>query len=450
MGYVRGRAAVIALVAALSALAGWLALAPGGGPLAPAAAHATATVGCSWFGEADPRDVNTGAPDLNADYYYAPLDGLGGSQIEITGAYPDARYFSFTLYGNSQNALTSQYDQQITPDPGSYNSFRSNGRPGQARNYTVHVLFQNEPADPAPNTLYAGAAGSLGTVGFLVLRIYLPTPSSSKSGDVPFPAIHVLNSTGGTEFDEGDCASIANLGDAHWVQYAQQSAPANQATPANGTASPPQWTRSFDNGYGNQQNSYLQVLVSHHWGPLVVSHFRAPTFPNTSAGQNVWSHDYDVRYWSICVYDDTGTAVWGCVPDYQATETDGWVTFVVSDAAHRPSNATAADGVSWLPWGPANEIQIMQRNMLPSASFKGASQLIATPADNPDAAKIMGSYYPTSAYCSEQTFEQGGWQACLPALAKQLAPKPKATHAAKPAKKRSTKRAKKKRTAKNR
>lgn len=418
-------------------------VAPAGAPLAPSTARAGTGVGCSWFGEADPRDVNTGAPDLDANYFYAPLDGVAGSQIEITGQYPHARYFSFTLYGNDQNALTSLYDQQIEPDPGSYNPFRSTGSPGQRTGYTVHVLFENQPANPAPNTLYAGPATGTNQVGFLVLRVYLPVPPASMSGGVPFPQVHVLTSTGSTELDEGACGTIANLGDQQWIQYAQESAPPDQSTPANGTTSPPVWTRSFDNGYGNQQNAYIQTLVSHHWGQLVVEHFKAPTFPDTSAGQTVWSHDYDLRYWSVCVYDDTGTAGWGCVPDYEAPQRDGWVTVVVSDAAHRPANATTADGVAWLPWGPANEIQIMERNMLPSPSFTGAVQLISTPAQNPDAASILGDYYPTSAYCSEQTFEQGGWKACLPALAKRLdaaaAPKKKS----KPKKRKGAKKAKK-------
>ena len=97
------------------------------------------------------------------------------------------------------------------------------------------------------------------------------------------------------------------------------------------------------------------------------------------------------------------------------------MTLAVSDPAHRPRNATSADGVAWLPWSSNNEIQIMERNMLPAARFTGASQQIGTPAQNPEAAQIMGTYYPTSAYCATATFECGGWQACLPALARALA-----------------------------
>jgi hypothetical protein len=423
-----GLALAFALVvtAALSGL-------PAGGtaPLAPVAARAaTTTPPCSWYGEADQRDVNIGAPDLDAEYLYGPLDALGDSQIEITGAYPHARYFSFTLYGNDENAETSIYDQQIASDPGSYNPFTGPGTPGEATNYTIHVLFENAPAHPAANTIYAGPAGPTNPVGFMVLRVYLPTPASSPSGGVPWPQIKVLDSSGAVELAEGACSTTPpSFGAWYWKAYAQEDAPANQQTPADGTAAPPQWTRSFSNGFGNQQNSYLQVLISHHWGQLVVAHFKAPTFPNTSAGEPVYG-DHDVRYWSVCTYDSSGTAVFGCVPDVQAPEHDGWVTYVVSEAGQRPSNATAADGVSWLPWGPANEIQIMERNMLPEAGFAGASQNIATPAENADAAKIMGDYYPTSAYCSVPTFERGGWQACLPALAKRLAASaaPKRTH----------------------
>jgi len=415
------RAGTLAVVAAVLA-AGLLVSALGRGYLATSTAYAAVGgVDCSWYGETAPNDVNIGAPDLDANYLYAPLDDIpAGGQIEITGQYPHVRYFSFTLYGSDENALTSIYDQQIVPDPGSFNPFLTAGGAGQSHDYTVHVLFANQPADPAPNTVYAGPpSNAAGTIGFMVLRLYLPV--GSPSGGVDYPKVTVLDA-GGTPVStgEGTCGDTFSIEGSYYDHYAQENAPANQASPANGTTQTISWTRSFDNGYGNLQNSYLQVLVAHHWGQIVVAHFKAPTTPNTNAGQPVFGN-WDMRYWSICTYDDTGTAVYGCVPDDAAPkDKEGYVTFVVSEAGQRPGNATVADGVSWLPWGPQNEIQVMQRNLLPASSFTHASESIATPADNADAAKIMGNYYPTSAYCSEQTFEQGGWQACLPTLAKQL------------------------------
>ena len=412
-----GALAAVTLVAALV-----LVLSVGGGARVSAARAAVGGADCSWFGENASNDVNTGAPDLDANYLYAPLDDLpAGSQIEITGQYPDVRYFSFTLYGSDQNALTSIYDQQIVPDSGSFNPFLTAGSPGQPRDYTVHVLFANQPANPAANTIYAGPPSSAaGTVGFMVLRLYLPV--GSPSGGVDYPKVTVLNAAGTPlSVGEGACADTFSIEGSYYDQYAQENAPANQATPADGTTQAIAWTRSFDNGYGNLQNSYLQTLVSHAWGQLVVAHFRAPTAPDTDAGQPVFG-DWDMRYWSICTYDSTGTEVYGCVPDDAVRkDADGWVTVVVSEAGQRPSNATTADGVAWMPWSPQNEIQLVQRNLLPAAGFTHASENIATAAENPDAAAIMGDYYPTAAYCSELTFEQGGWQACLPALARSLA-----------------------------
>ena len=405
---VRKASRVVAVSAAIAGLVVGVSQSPW---LAPTSARADATApACSWAGESDERDVKIGAPDLDADYWYGALDGAAGSQIEITGSFPHARYFSFTLYSSDQQALTSIYDQQIVPDAGNYNPYLGRGAPGEPSRYTLHVLFEDAPAKPAPNTVYAGRATATNSVGFMILRIYLPV--GSVSGGVEFPQIEVLTASGATEVDEGPCSTTPpSFGAWYWQDQAQSSAPPGQSTPADGTTSPPVWTRSFDNGFGNQQNSYLQVLVSHHWGQLVVAHFRAPTFPNTTAGQPVYG-GYDLRYWSICTYDSSGTAVFGCAPDYQFPQTGGWVTLAVSDPAHRPRNATSADGVAWLPWSSNNEIQIMERNMLPAARFTGASQQIGTPAQNPEAAQIMGTYYPTSAYCATATFECGGWQAC--------------------------------------
>jgi hypothetical protein len=101
----------------------------------------------------------------------------------------------------------------------------------------------------------------------------------------------------------------------------------------------------------------------------------------------------------------------GCAAAYRAAIRHGLVAFVVSDPSHRPRNATAAHGVTWLPWGPANAIQIVYRNMLPARSYSHAIQRIANPRQSVRA--TMGAYYPTAAYCSAATFQRGGWKACL-------------------------------------
>jgi hypothetical protein len=112
----------------------------------------------------------------------------------------------------------------------------------------------------------------------------------------------------------------------------------------------------------------------------------------------------------LCTYDAAGQAVIGCAADYQAAIRGGFSTYVVSDPGHRPSNATAHNGVTWLPWGPKNAIQIVYRNMLAARAFRHAVQRITT-LSQPVAA-TLGPYYPAAVYCSDVTFERGGWSAC--------------------------------------
>jgi hypothetical protein len=47
---------------------------------------------------------------------------------------------------------------------------------------------------------------------------------------------------------------------------------------------------------------------------------------------------------------------------------------------------------------------------LPHVSFTEAPQNVPR---GTDPAPIMGSYFPTAAYCSQTTFESGGADACL-------------------------------------
>ncbi|MDX6641161.1 MAG: hypothetical protein QOF12_2172, partial [Solirubrobacteraceae bacterium] len=88
------------------------------------AATAHAATGCAWLGESDQRDVNIGAPDLDAFYVEDVLRPDAGSTVTIAGRYPNARYFSFHAYDAQGDALGSIYDAQIQPDPGSANRFQ--------------------------------------------------------------------------------------------------------------------------------------------------------------------------------------------------------------------------------------------------------------------------------------------------------------------------------------
>jgi hypothetical protein len=392
--------AVAALVTAVAALAcGASAVAAG----APGA--------CSWAGETDQRDVNIGAPDLDAYYWLHALSPQPGTQVEIAGSYPRARYFSFHVYDAQGNALTSIYDRQIDPDPHSANPYRARPPRGAGDNYTLHVEFETKPAHPAANTLYVDPS-STGAAAELVYRIYVPQHPSQPSGDVPFPQVTVASASGQPLLGDGSCSTTPPpFGSTLWSHDAASDYPSIAPTPKIAAATRiPAWQRSFGNQLGNQQNAYLVTTISRQYGELVVIHTRAPTFPNTRAGQPAYGK-YQLRYWSFCTYDQNGQAAIGCAADYGAAIRSGSITYVVSDPGVRPAHATAAQGVTWLPWGGAQSAaQLVYRNMLPAAGFTHAAERI-TPTANPQA--VMGAYYPQAVYCALKTFERTGWRGCF-------------------------------------
>jgi len=252
--------------------------------LACAAPAAHAAAGCAWMGESDQRDVNVGAPDLDAFYWLDVLRPDASSTVTVTGRFPHARYFSLHIYDAQGDALTSLYDAQIDPDAGSANPFRGPVARGAADRYTVHIAYRPAPARRAANTLYADPSAA-GDAALLVYRVYVPRTTADPSGDVGYP--EVATATGGqTVLDQGGCTTTPPpFGSALWQWEAQTDRPAALPSGGNGDATPvPTWTRSFGSRLGNQQNAYLGAILSRRYGDLVVVHTRAPTFPDTLRG----------------------------------------------------------------------------------------------------------------------------------------------------------------------
>jgi hypothetical protein len=369
-------------------------------------------LGCTWYGETDQRDVNIGAPDLDAYYWAASLPHLPETSVAITARYPKARYFSFHIYDEHGQPLDSTYDVRITPDPGGENPYRGSVRGPAADHYTLRVSFRAKPAHPATNTLYAPDSGAHSFL--LVYRVYVPTDPTSPQGSVPFPQVQVTGPSG-TTVTTGACSTTPPpFGSALWSRAAATDYPDGAPRPTvAGAARTPVWKRQFGSALGNQQNAYLATTISRQFGDLVVIHTRAPSFPDNRAGVAPW-HRTQLRYWSFCTYDTQGQAGFGCAADYTAVIRHGWITYVVSDPGKRPANAHRSNGVTWLPWGGTQYgAQILYRTMLPDPSYRYAAQHITAPGE--DASRVLGAYYPHAVYCTVATFARGGWRACFAA-----------------------------------
>jgi hypothetical protein len=391
--------------------------------LTPASAPAAESVGeaaqCSWGLRSNPNTLNLAFPDLDATYWVHDFVTAPDERLLITGEYPSARYFSFNVYDEKLVPLDSVYDADIAPDAGSSNPYHSKPKRGSANGYTEYVDFTAAPSDPAPNTLYVGDTPQETPTpeGTLMYRVYVPQNPDEPAGNVPLPQITLQTSEGATLATYSPCTSDSiELGGQLNEEIANSNYPAGAPTPPiPGATDPPTWSRALGNKvvglYANQQNAYLKATISRQYGDVVVIHGKAPTFPNTSAGQPAYLKR-QVRYWSLCENSDT-TRVISCAADYQAAVRDGYYTYLISDPDVRPANATTANGVTWLGWGgtfPSGEI--IYRNMLPASTFGQAVQNVGE-TSSPE--EVMGPYFPQAVYCTAATFEAGGWSACAQA-----------------------------------
>jgi hypothetical protein len=382
-------------------------------------------------------------------------------RIYLRGKYPTARYFSIQAYDNNAQPYTvggvssSITDYQITPATGhnpwspgssvtaskgryaitlrSLSTRRPSMAPGALRN-TLPIA----PASPMSGDLPAD-------IGFLMIRVYLP-PQLNFSA-VPLPSI-TIKARGQAAVTLPRCGSrqptrtlgTSGLGKRILKLVKGKSSPTPAPCPP-GTAGCPPNLQFFvppsgnDIPFPNTTSGYAAAFFTPQAGKVVVIQAKVPSSPFDYHGGErpaPWPRNdkarWQVRYWSLCNYvyappypvvvapGPNGSTLYGCAADLQVPTTgQGYATVVLSYPDDRPSNATAANGIAWLPMStsdPAAVEQVSLRNMLISTTFN-ESPKSATGNSVADAQQALGAYYPQAAMCDVATFESGGAAACL-------------------------------------
>lgn len=330
--------------------------------------------GCAWAVRADKATANLAYPDTSATYWATAFTLGRGEELVVSGRLPAARYSSFIAYDDQGDPTSVRTDRAIARSGGTYRTgFRRTGN---------------------------GA-------GTLIYRVYLPRPASDPLGGRPLPRLQVRNS-------DGTARTIATCADpgrsARATELVRTNGPATDR-PAPAT---PVFIRPDDNGaglYPNPDNVYVATIVHHVPGRVVVVRGKAPTFPDTGAGARVTGRE-QVRYWSVCTNEYRKPyPVTACIADQDVPlDADGRFTIVISTPADRPSNATTADGIAWLPWGSTEvDSLVLVRQMLAAPTFTEAATRLAPGAL---AVSGMGAYAPTGTQCDRATFEKAGPAGC--------------------------------------
>lgn len=382
----------------------------------PPDAAALSTRPCGWPVDVSATTLNVAAPDSNTNYFVQPFYLRSGEQITVRGIYPFARYFSFITYDASGEPVNgvSLHDTDISPDSGSVNPFTTGNAPADPsqRRYTVHVVASGS-ASAGPNTLSAEPG-----LGFLIYRLYLPDPPIT--GRVPFPVITIGNRTLPTCTPTQQTLFTKAFRPVAGV-LVSRSAP-DPSTVATG---PSLFRKASDLAglFPNPDNQYVFEASTYRPGYVVV--IRGKAMSHSVTDQPVTTAA-NVRYWSMCSnLLQNPYPVVDCKADQDTTvDASGYYTYVISMKRDKPSNATAANGMTWLQWAPpryaANPPTNVTylRTMLPNPNFHHAVQSVTTSYNQPSldaraAAESMQDYYPVGTYCLTTTVERQGPNSCF-------------------------------------
>jgi hypothetical protein len=126
----------------------------------------------------------------------------------------------------------------------------------------------------------------------------------------------------------------------------------------------------------NNYATYIGRSVSVPPGKVMVLTGRLPTYPSTRNGEATMTAG-EVRYWSIIGIDQDpfsplpATTINAITDDDVVIDNNRNFVIAYSRSSERPSNATAANGVTWVDYGTQSDIGILMRwvNIAPEWTF---------------------------------------------------------------------------------
>lgn len=329
---------------------------------------------CAWPGITNADVANYAWPDTNATYFIRAARLDAGDRIVVRGTDPDARYWSLQTYrfGDSSR-LDGVNDADVRRD--------ADG------SWSVTLRLDDDPTDP--NVLQMPSPGpadvaSLGNLGVLIYRVYVPASGGASGGAMP--ELTVIDADG-TATPLTPCAPE------------EVGPPANRPvlTPATGLT--PRFTRQTgSNAYPSADTAYLAAEAPYRAGKVLVVTGKAPRL------------NRHVRYWSVCQNLNADLLpVIDCAHDTEIRlrRDRTFAVAVVGPGQVAPARRRAFRAVTFLDWttgaatAPLPPALLLYRTILPTAGFDRAAQDV--PVGRVGRA-VIGAYAPALRYVPLRTF----------------------------------------------
>jgi hypothetical protein len=382
---------------------------------------------CAWPSVVGVQTFNKGVPDPMAHYWDQPIVTGASTRIAISGTYPDARYFTLSVYTPYGAPVTrdglgsSLTDYQVAPEPGSVNPWQHRASAGGRYQVTVKPTATPGQANVLP--LPAGTSGA--HPGYLIYRVYVPASGSFSS--VRPPTITLT---------QGKVSHTLPACRTHSPIALPPRAPATTAStsPTSAATAPPppgafygMPATEYIAGLADANTAYAEAyIIRPPADDVTVVTAKAPTFPPGNAPSPWPQAGVDMRYWSMCIFlADRGAPIvantlpngqtdYGCRDDYQTRLADGDYAYVIGTEAQKAA-ISRVPGATFLPLPTTQTPRLyflMLRNKLISPSFTRAAQNITQATDPSAASAAMGPYYPRVSTCPLSTLASGGVAAC--------------------------------------
>ncbi|MBL4797188.1 MAG: hypothetical protein JKY50_07230 [Oleispira sp.] len=404
---------------------------------------------CFWgdpYSIANPAS-NFAYPDTGATYWHAKYILPEGANLKLTGQYPYARYMSFNSYRNDATPAFALMDQDIAADTGSINPFTAGAeRNNENRDYQIQLQAGEAPQSPLDNTLYDYAQTDDQSIGqtTLLYRVYVPNTGQDITGGTDLPQAELTLNNGEVLTGQAACDSLQSDQTMVSIPFIPADTYANLRQNSSANANPI-WRAAYNvqfnlrcvflgmcageperqvGWYANLDNQYLSTNLDRSIKPIAVIRGKIPNVPATLAGNETFDESQaQLRYWSLCQNEYYSQKVTGCLHDEQVTiNPDGYFTIVTSLESERPSNATDACGIGYLPWSAKgdgfsiipdrlnheNDALLILRNMLPVNGFAKTAQNTTTPGDE---SAVLAEFMPTVQYFTQAEFEALGCDA---------------------------------------
>ena len=334
-------------------------------------------------------------PDKFVNYWMVVVNKNDFPNIgfKIQGEFPEARYFSYNVYGEDRNSTASIFDTQIKAENCSANSFKNQEKETSVDKnlYTLFVVPESvSEFDTKDNVLkFIEGEEEIG----VILRYYVPAGGDLAGVNLPKIEVFDLDTKESVKIPETSNLLmvtpqvLARINAAYLLQIDNKV----------------RFYRGDATGlYPNEDNQYVRTFLNYDDDDVYIIRWKAPTFPKNSSE----FESTEVRYSSMNLGDNITNNFDGIYDSQYKIDKDGFVTLVITDEIPELREKAETAGYNFMPWSlPGYKGYLVYRNLLTKGGETAPYSLNKVPMPSfatnrshlisHDAKNYIGDYAPS-------------------------------------------------------